>query len=165
MTLQIRGLKTLHSTLSSTLQFQRIRLASSQRAKTLKGRFSSLIGRFFAGYCIFRIFTAGYSTMFFHPSRSREMQSQTYPDIVTSVLIWLLIPSSTLSGPATGGDINVDGAEEARESKVIPGLKLTPESISSLARHVSLLLVGLIVLSSIGLVMRGVNRASQPPKD
>ena len=161
MTLQIRGLRTLHSTLSFTLQSQRIRLASSQRAKTLKGKLSSLIGRFFAGYCIFRIFTTGYSTMFFHPLRSREMQSQTYPDIVTGTLIWLLIPSSTLSGPVAGDDINVDGAEGARDSKVVLGFKLTPESISSLARHISLLLVGLIVLSSIGLVMRGVNRASR----
>lgn len=138
VTLQIRGLKALHSTLSFTLQSQRTRRASSRRAKTLKGRLSSLIGRFFAGYCIFRIFTAGYSIVFF---QSREQQSQTYPDIVTSLLVWLLLPSS-------------GGARQLR------GLVLTPELISSLSRHVSLLLVGLIVVSSIGHVMRGVNRVS-----
>ena len=76
--------------------------------------------------------------MFF---QSREQQSQTYPDIVTSLLVWLLLPSS-------------GGARQLR------GLVLTPELISSLSRHVSLLLVGLIVVSSIGHVMRGVNRVS-----
>ncbi|KAL9710486.1 hypothetical protein Ac2012v2_006020 [Leucoagaricus gongylophorus] len=159
LTLQVRGLKTLHSTLSSILQSQRIKFASSQHAQTLKGRLSSCIGNLFAAYCIFRTITAGYNILFSHPLRPREMRSQTYPDIVTSILIWLLIPSPTLSDRVTDDSVNIHGVEGVREAKVILGFELTPEWISSLARHISLLLIGLIVLSSTGLVMRGVNRA------
>jgi len=160
VTLQVRGLKTLHSTLSSILQSQRIKFASSQHAQTLKGRLSSCIGNLFAGYCIFRTITTGYNILFSHPLRPREMRSQTYPDIVTSILIWLLIPSPTLSDRVTDDSVNIHGVEGVREAKVILGFELTPEWISSLARHISLLLIGLIVLSSTGLVMRGVNRVS-----
>lgn len=88
------------------------------------------------------------------------MRSQTYPDIVTSILIWLLIPSPALSDRVTDDSVNIHGVEGVREAKVILGFELTPEWISSLARHISLLLIGLIVLSSTGLVMRGVNRVS-----
>ncbi|KAF5347339.1 hypothetical protein D9756_009952 [Leucocoprinus leucothites] len=153
LTLEIKGLQTLYSTLSLTLQSQRAKLASSKRAKTLQGRLASLIGRLFAGYCVFRTFTAGYNTLFFRSSPRSQSQT-TYPDIVTSILIWLLVPTS--SSPELGEG---DEAPLQVPVKAIYGFELTPASISSLTRHISLLLIGLIVLSSIGLVMRGVNRA------
>ncbi|KAJ3559047.1 hypothetical protein NP233_g11360 [Leucocoprinus birnbaumii] len=150
LTLEIKGLQTLHSTLSLTLQSQRAKLASSKHAKTLQGRFTALLGRLFACYCVFRTFTAAYNTIFFRSSPRSQSQT-TYPDIVTSVLVWLLVPPST-------SPVDKNGANEQTPVRAIYGFELTPESISSLTRHISLLLVGMIVLSSIGLVMRGVNR-------
>jgi hypothetical protein len=57
VTLEIRGLQTLHDTLSLSLQSQRSRLASSRASRTFRGRIKSFIGRLFAGYCVFRTFT------------------------------------------------------------------------------------------------------------
>ncbi|XP_006455936.1 hypothetical protein AGABI2DRAFT_188048 [Agaricus bisporus var. bisporus H97] len=137
LTLEIRGLETLYDTLTLTLHSQRSKLASSKASHTFLGRIKSFIGRLFAGYCVFRTFTAAYNTIFL---RQRSQQTTTYPDIVTNILIWLLVPNdSTTTTPTTT-------------------TLLTPESISSLTNHISLLLIGLIILSSIGLVMKNVNR-------
>lgn len=54
--MEIKGLEALSYTLSQTLQTQRAKLAHSISSRTLRGRLSSLIGRIFAGYCIFRTF-------------------------------------------------------------------------------------------------------------
>ncbi len=152
--MEIKGLEALASMLSQTLHTQRAKLAHSIHSHTLRGRLSSTIGRIFAGYCIFRTFIvrlgpfilplrvsdaftrqAAYNVSFLSRFRQPQAQQQTYPDIFTNVLVWLFVPSS----PS-------------------PTSLLTPESISSLARHTSLLLIGFILLSSIGLVMRGVKR-------
>ncbi|KXN82393.1 hypothetical protein AN958_02598 [Leucoagaricus sp. SymC.cos] len=152
LTLEIKGLQALHSTLTLTLRSQRAKFAFSKRARTLRGRLTSFIGRLFAAYCVFRTFTAASNTIFLR-SQPRSQSSTTYPDIVTNIMIWLLVPSTTAVK-------EVDNPSAQDETVVMQhGLRLTPESISSVTRHISLLLIGLIVLSSIGLVMRGVNRA------
>ncbi|KAJ7868547.1 G protein-coupled receptor 89 [Mycena olivaceomarginata] len=126
---ELKGLEALEYQMARSLDDLRTRRAAAKFSGTFRGRLVNVGGRLFALYCLFRFITC-FVNVFFPVEPSSS--STSYPDIVTEVVAKLL-------------------------SKVSPEIQF--DDVARAMRHVSLVLVGVIVLSSIRLVLRGVTRA------
>jgi hypothetical protein len=125
---ELRGLSALSHQMSRRLDALRTARATAVYSSTLRGRVSAVGGRIFAAYCVLRFLQSAANVI--SPSFPQDPSSPTtsYPDVVTRLL-------STWAP---------DGETMAQWERV--------------ARHASLALVGLIILSSIRLVLRSVTR-------
>ncbi|PPQ71403.1 hypothetical protein CVT26_011118 [Gymnopilus dilepis] len=135
---ELRGLEALEYQMSRNLEALRERYEEAKFASTLKGRIFNLIGRVFMVYCIFRVISSIYNVVFRGSRRASSNTSYTtYTDLITDLLVYLI---SKLYA-------------NDQESRI------STEDIASFSRQLSLVLVGIIILSSIRLVLRGVTRA------
>ncbi|KAF8154275.1 Abscisic acid G-protein coupled receptor-domain-containing protein [Crassisporium funariophilum] len=131
LTQEIQGLEALEYQMSRNLEALRERRDTAKFASTFKGRIYNLAGRIFTFYCISRVFSSIYNIVFLPAQRSSS--KTTYPDLITDLLAHLI----------------------SRVSHA----QVEYEDLSSFARQLSLGLVGLIILSSIRLVLKGATRA------
>jgi len=145
---EIKGLEALEYEMSRNVQSMRRKRQSAAFSETLQGRIYQLCGKAFAVYCYIRFvgvkqgklllafLLADYLPLqatisVFLPISSSS--STNYPDLLSQLAVYVL---TKLSG-------NVDA-----------------ERIGSVARQISLLLVGVVIVISIRLVLRNVTRVS-----
>ncbi|KAJ7726831.1 G protein-coupled receptor 89 [Mycena maculata] len=130
---ELKGLEALEYEMSRSLDALRQRRASDQFSHTFRGRLTTIGGRLFALYCALR-FVTSFINIFFPPTSSSPTTS--YPDVVTETVAELL-------------------------AGVSPRVQF--DDVARAMRHLSLMLVGVIILSSIRLVLRSVTRALRLP--
>ncbi|KAJ7220770.1 G protein-coupled receptor 89 [Mycena pura] len=134
---ELRGLETLEYEMRRRLDALRRRHAASKYASTVRGRFVTLGGWLFAAYCYGRVIATGV-TLFLRqllaldPAEAAAMTN--YPDAATGAFATLL------GWMPPAADVDLD-------------------AVARVMRHLSLVLVGAIIASSIRLVLRGVARA------
>ena len=125
---------------------------AARLARTLKGRILNIGGRIFSVYCIIRIVsvrtTLPLSSPYPHltcllpqstvnvlfPSRRSSSSRSSYPDLITDILAYVL--------------------------SFVTLVDVKFEEVALLSRQLSLGLVGLIILTSLRLVLKGVTRVS-----
>ncbi|KAJ6465721.1 G protein-coupled receptor 89 [Mycena sanguinolenta] len=131
---ELKGLEALEYQMGRSLEDLRKRRAAARFGATFRGRLVNVGGRFFAMYCIFRYISCIVNIFFPLEAAPPSSSSSTtsYPDVVTKAVAELL-------------------------AKVSPGSEF--DDVARATRHLSLVLVGVIILSSIRLVLRGVTRA------
>jgi len=131
---ELRGLEALEYEMSRNLESLKQRRADAMFAGTFAGQLFNWGGRLFAIYCIYRIINS--IVNLFLPARSAatpEERAQAGADMISMGLAYLLA--------------------------LLPSVHMPPEDIAVISRQISLGLVGVIILSSIRLVLRGVARA------
>ncbi|EPQ55979.1 hypothetical protein GLOTRDRAFT_40958, partial [Gloeophyllum trabeum ATCC 11539] len=126
---EVSGLEALEYQMSQNLEDMKLRQANAHFNRTIVGKLFNLGGRLFALYCIFRILSSLINIII--PIRSRESNTSS-PDLITHYLVRLL--------------------------SFFPALDIPEKDVALVARQISLALVGVIILSSIRLVLRGVAR-------
>ncbi|KAJ7123701.1 Abscisic acid G-protein coupled receptor-domain-containing protein [Mycena epipterygia] len=127
---ELKGLEALEYEMGRSLEDLRRRRATARYGNTFRGRLVNIGGRFFAAYCLVRYLTCVVNIFFPHPATPSSTAS--YPDVVTEAVAELL-------------------------GKLSPGVQF--DDVARATRHVSLVLVGVIILTSIRLVLQGVTRA------
>ncbi|KAL0065618.1 hypothetical protein AAF712_007396 [Marasmius tenuissimus] len=138
LTLEIRGMEALEYEMSQNLDDLRQRHERAKFASTFRGRLLGVFGKVFAAYCVVRIISSLINLITPHfllaiTKHDRPTQATNYPDLLAKVV----------------GDL----LSLASENKV------DVEAVGSIMRQISLGLVGLIILNSLRLVLRGVTRA------
>ncbi|KAI0944771.1 hypothetical protein AcW1_002401 [Taiwanofungus camphoratus] len=136
---ELHGLESLEYQMSRNLEGLKRRQAEAQFSKTFAGRVFNGGGRLFAIYCVYRI--------------------------ISSILN-LLIPTSTHSVPSSPDErLNYSTGADAISTglaclfALLPIVEVGKKDIAVISRQINLGLVGVIILSSIRLVLRGVARA------
>ncbi|EMD35045.1 hypothetical protein CERSUDRAFT_85781 [Gelatoporia subvermispora B] len=133
-TQELRGLEALESQMSQNVEVLKQRQAEAKYAKTMSGKLLNWGGRLFAIYCVYRIIITAIDLVV--PLRPRAAPGEANPTGADMISTWLAYSLSLVSS----GDID-------------------PEKLAAVSRQISLGLVGVIILSSIRLVLRGVARA------
>ncbi|KDR78231.1 hypothetical protein GALMADRAFT_65417 [Galerina marginata CBS 339.88] len=128
---ELQGLEALEYQMCRNLEAMRERFEAAKFSSTFRGRVFDIPGRIFMVYCVVRVVSSVYNIAFLPSQRSA---STSYPDLITDLLAYLL-------------------------SKIYSDTEIKTEDIASFSRQLSLMLVGIIILSSIRLVLRGATRA------
>ncbi|KAM5533491.1 hypothetical protein V8D89_012828 [Ganoderma adspersum] len=129
---EIAGLETLEYEMARSLDALKQRQADAKFAKTVAGRLFTWGGRVFAAYCVYRIL---------------------------SCIVNLILPRSRPSEPGTAqGSTGADAVSFvlAYALSFLPFVHLPQDKVAVISRQISLALVGVIILSSIRRVLRGV---------
>ncbi|KAJ7819246.1 G protein-coupled receptor 89 [Mycena leptocephala] len=126
---ELKGLEALEYEMARSVDDLRQRRATAKFSLTFRGKLFNVGGRLFAVYCFVRYITC-FVNIFFPPETSSSTTS--YPDVATEALTELL-------------------------GKLSPRIQF--DDVARATRHISLVLVGVIILTSIRLVLRGVTRA------
>ncbi|PFH50378.1 hypothetical protein AMATHDRAFT_61214 [Amanita thiersii Skay4041] len=129
---EIRGLEALEYQMARNLESMREFRNAAKFSVTFRGRLYRVFGRLFAVYCIIRTINSLANIIL--PTRRQASISTTYPDIISELIVYIL------SLFYTRQDIQI-------------------EDIMRISRQLSLVFVGIIILTSIRLVLRGVTRA------
>ncbi|KAL0575276.1 hypothetical protein V5O48_006693 [Marasmius crinis-equi] len=139
LALELKDLQALESEMSLNLEDLRSRYARVEFASTFRGRILTVCGKVFAGYCVIGIISAIINLTIPHfllTTKTRPNPTSTpstnYPDLITKVIGDLLALTSA----------NVD-----------------VETVGSVMRQISLVLVGVIVGNSLRVVLRAVTTA------
>ncbi|KAJ7038865.1 G protein-coupled receptor 89 [Mycena alexandri] len=127
---ELKGLEALEYQMTRSLDDLRQRRASAKFSNTFRGKLVNVGGRLFSLYCLVRYFSCVVNIFF--PREASRSSTTSYPDVVTDVLAELL-------------------------TKLSPRVQF--DDVARATRHISLVLVGVIVMSSIRRVLRGVTRA------
>lgn len=145
---EIEGLQALEYQMARSYVALRQARDHAGFSATLFGRLVNWGGRSLAVYCVFRVISVShYSHYKLHGVLMMTVvqsimnilappktAATSYPDIITHFLAYLL--------------------------SLLPSLKVEPEDTAVLAREISLVLVGVIIMSSVRLILRGVTRVS-----
>ncbi|KAF8216302.1 Abscisic acid G-protein coupled receptor-domain-containing protein [Mycena galopus ATCC 62051] len=143
---ELKGLEALSYQMTLNLADLRRRRAATKFSATLRGRLINVGGRVFALYCLFRYVTCIVNIFFpLALSPGRDCGEGGEDELCT--------PSSN---PSTTSTDAVTALLAALLQKVSPEISL--DALARATRHVSLLLVGVIILSSVRRVLRGVAR-------
>ncbi|KAG8745166.1 hypothetical protein FRC10_008619 [Ceratobasidium sp. 414] len=147
---EIAGLRALEFEMARELEQMRTRQARMQFSKTLGGRIWNAGGWLFGAYCAFRVLNSGINLLgLFLGIRSYPTSATTSADTCT--------PSSTCTSSTTAAPDLISGALGILVA-IVPGIPLDRSQADQVARQISLLLVGGIVLSSIRVVLVGVGK-------
>ncbi|ESK89497.1 g protein-coupled receptor 89 [Moniliophthora roreri MCA 2997] len=138
--LEIKGLEALEYQMSLNLEDLRTRYERAKFASTFRGRVIGVFGKLFAAYCAVRIVSSIINL--FTPKvllsivnkTDKPTQATNYPDLLTKLI------GDILSLTSTAEEVDI-------------------EAIGSMMRQISLVLVGVIILNSLRIVLRGVTRA------
>ncbi|CAE7100595.1 unnamed protein product [Rhizoctonia solani] len=147
---EIAGLRALEVEMSRELEHMRARQARIEFSKTLGGRIWNAGGWLFGAYCAFRVVNSATNLLFLFVG-FRQYPTTTAADTCA--------PSSATSctGISTAPPDLISGALGLLVS-LVPGIPLERSEADQVARQISLLLVGCIVLSSIRVVLIGVGK-------
>ncbi|KAF8346552.1 G protein-coupled receptor 89 [Amanita rubescens] len=129
---EIRGLEALEYETARKLELLRESRDAAKFNSTWKGRTLNAVGYLFAIYCVVRFFNSLANIVL--PSRRLASSSRNYPDIISELLVYIL-------------------------SLVYTSRYIELEDVTPIARQLSLGFVGIMILTSIRLVLRGVTRA------
>ncbi|KAJ7493539.1 G protein-coupled receptor 89 [Mycena latifolia] len=125
---ELRGLEALEYQMGRSLDDLRQRRATAKFSNTFRGKLVNVGGRLFAVYCLLRFITSLVNVI---SPQTSSSSTTSYPDVATDAVARLL-------------------------RALAPQIQL--EDVARVMRHISLVLVGVIILSSIRLVLRGVTR-------
>ncbi|KAF8637139.1 hypothetical protein AX17_003043 [Amanita inopinata Kibby_2008] len=129
---EIRGMEALEYQMTRNLESLHEARNAAKYSATLKGKMYNVFGRLFAIYCVVRIINSLVNILL--PSRRHASSATTYPDIISELLVYVL-------------------------SLVSANQNIRLEDIARISRQLSLVFVGILILTSIRLVLRGVTRA------
>ncbi|KZT66792.1 hypothetical protein DAEQUDRAFT_695181 [Daedalea quercina L-15889] len=130
---ELSGLESLEYEMSRSLEALKERQADAKFSRTIGGRIFNWGGRLFAIYCIFRILNS---------------------------LVNLVIPATPQAGPQQSSrSVDMLSIGLAKLLSLLPSVQIDESDVAIISRQISLGLVGVIILSSIRLVLRGVARA------
>ncbi|KAG7087788.1 hypothetical protein E1B28_013729 [Marasmius oreades] len=137
LTLEIKGMEALEHQMSQSLEDLRRRYERVKFATTFRGRVIRIFGKIFAAYCFVRIISSIINVvvpraLLAMAKTDKPTPPTNYPDLLTKLIGDLLSLTST----------NVD-----------------IEEVGSIMRQISLGLVGVIILNSLRVVLRGVTSA------
>ncbi|TFK90899.1 hypothetical protein K466DRAFT_596556 [Polyporus arcularius HHB13444] len=128
---EVAGLQALEYEMSRNLDVLKQQQAGAKFSKTVAGRLFNSGGRLFAVYCVYRIFSSIVSLILPRPPPSAPGESaSTSADVVSFVLAYMV--------------------------SFLPFVHLPQDKVAVISRQISLALVGVIILSSIRRVLRGV---------
>ncbi|PAV15856.1 G -coupled receptor 89 [Pyrrhoderma noxium] len=128
---EITGLLALEYQMTRNLEALKSAHSKSKYGRTARGRVIRWMGRIFAVYCVFRSISCLLNILGpFHSSSNPS--SSSYTDLIALVLTHLI--------------------------NALPFIHLSTDKILAVSRQVSLILVGAIILSSIGFILRIVSR-------
>ncbi|KIJ61204.1 hypothetical protein HYDPIDRAFT_31508 [Hydnomerulius pinastri MD-312] len=129
---EVIGLQALESQMTMRVAALKRNRETAEFAESFRGR---VLSRTWAVYCVCRVCSSVINLL--SPSPSADSSSSSYGDIIAHVFAYLL--SLLPFRDAAGGELSID--------------------IPSLSRQISLALVGVIILSSVRVVLRGVTGA------
>ncbi len=148
---EIRGLEALEYETARKLELLRESRDAAKFNSTWKGRTLNAVGYLFAIYCVVRVFNVSWRDAIYTfinicqslanivlPSRRLASSSTNYPDIISELLVYIL-------------------------SWVYTSRYIELEDVTPIARQLSLAFVGIMILTSIRLVLRGVTRVRNIP--
>ncbi|KAG8883990.1 hypothetical protein FRB97_005434 [Tulasnella sp. 331] len=141
---EILGLEMLEREMANEVNQLKTRKTRIEFSRTWKGKLWKWIGWTFGAYCVFRILSSLVNLLLPHqvstdPSSPGSLPPRRTPDLITGLVVYLL---SLIPLPSS-----------------LSFLHLTsPDKIAAVARQVSLVLVGCIVLVSVRGVLRGIGR-------
>ncbi|KIK66044.1 hypothetical protein GYMLUDRAFT_38520 [Collybiopsis luxurians FD-317 M1] len=152
---EITGLQLLYEQMNRNLSDLRSRKQDGEFRRTLRGRLYGFIGFLMAVYWAARIVWTAvnvliYRTFFAYSSSSSS--STNYPDLISKLLADLV--AFIYKHRFDGHDHDLDFDKDRTPAD----LGETQERIKVIARQISLLFVGLVILTSIRMVLRGVSR-------
>ncbi|KAF8608098.1 hypothetical protein BDV93DRAFT_241420 [Ceratobasidium sp. AG-I] len=153
---EMSGLRALEGEMARELDQMRTRQARMQFSKTLSGRIWNAGGWLFGAYCAFRVVNSATNLLGLflglraYPTASSSTTDTCAPSSPSS-------PSSCNGNFSTAPPDLISGALGLLIA-LLPGIPLQRSEADQVARQVSLLLVGGIVLSSIRVVLVGVGR-------
>ncbi|KAF5310484.1 hypothetical protein D9611_012321 [Ephemerocybe angulata] len=127
---EMRGLESLEYQMSKNLEALRLRRELGLHSQTIRGRITGALQSLLAVYCVTRILSCLYNIAFLPSQRSAS--NVNYSDLLANVLAY--------------------GVSRISASPI------PMEDVAAVSRQLSLALVGLIILTSIRLVLRGVTR-------
>jgi hypothetical protein len=148
---EITGLEALEYQMARNLEGLRQRRDNAKFSNSVKGRLFGVGGRLFAVYCVFRIISVG----------TWRFQTRHGADVYQSIV--------NIFSPIRSGDTTSTSSDLVTQLLVycvslVPSVHMEFDEIASIARQISLALVGVIILSSLRLVLTGVARVSPTPQ-
>jgi hypothetical protein len=146
---EIAGLDALAYQMSRNLSRLKNRQDASKFARTLKGRVFSWAGRLFAVYCMLRVLGVSNVCLAFRANYD------VHPYIIQSI-VNLFVPRRSSNSDSTYSDFITLAL--AYLVSLVPSLHLSNENIAVLSRQISLFFVGVIILTSVRMVLHSVAR-------
>ena len=144
---ELQGLEALEYQMSKNSELLRQQRENARFSATLKGRVFGIMGRGFAIYCVFRIVSVSANVPHDGPL--------LIDDALQSV--------ANLVGPVRSSDSTSTSSDMVTQLVVygvslFHSINLPEDQVASVARQVSLVLIGAIILSSLRQLMNGVKR-------
>jgi len=144
---ELQGLEALEYQMSKNWEVLRQQRENAKFSTTLKGRVFAIVGRGFAVYCVFRIASV----------------SANVPDDEPLFMNSALQSVVNLVGPVRSSDSTSTSSDMVTQLVVygvslFPSIDLPEDQVASVARQISLVLIGAIILSSLKQLMNGVKR-------
>ncbi|KAM6493159.1 G protein-coupled receptor 89 [Amanita muscaria] len=129
---EIRGLEALEYEMVRKVEALRDARDAAKFSSSWRGRAFRVVGYLFAIYCVVRILSA--LANLFIPSQRLASSETTYSDIISELVVYVL-------------------------SWIYTKRSIRLEDVTPIARQLSLVFVGIMILTSVRLVLRGVTRA------
>lgn len=148
LTQELQGLEALEYQMSKDLEMLRQRRENARLATTLKGRVLAIMGHGFAIYCVFRIVSVSVDV---------SVERLRFIDNVSQSVANLVGPVRPSDSTSTSSDMITQLL--VYSVSLFPSINLPKDKVASVARQVSLVLIGAIILSSLRQIMGGVKRA------
>ncbi|KAG2005481.1 ICS [Coprinopsis cinerea AmutBmut pab1-1] len=126
----LRGLESLEYQMARNVEELKSRREGAIYSETWRGRLLTIAGRFFAIYCVTRVVSCTYNVLFLPSQRSTS--NLHYSDLLSNALAYGI--------------------------SRIPSISIQTDDIASFSRQLSLIFVGIIILTSVRYILRGVSR-------
>lgn len=153
VTQELNGLEALEYEMSRNLETLKERQADAKFSRTIGGRIFNWGGRLFAIYCIFRILNVRGLRYF-----SAPQHTQFFPCVAQS-LVNLVVPAPPSANPRqTSRSVDMLSIGLVKLLSLLSSVHIEEDGVAVISRQISLGLVGVIILSSLRLVLRGVAR-------
>ncbi|KAJ3723933.1 Abscisic acid G-protein coupled receptor-domain-containing protein [Lentinula raphanica] len=153
---ELRGLEMLHTQMELNVSDLKRRKQDEEFRQTVWGQLYAVVKLVIAVYWIARIaWTIIKVLIYQNLFASSSSTSTNYPDLISKLLADF---AAFIQQHSSADDHNHDLVTEPDRLQTPADLGETQEKIKVIARQVSLLFVGLVILTSIRMVLRGVSR-------
>lgn len=152
-TQELNGLEALEYEMSRNLDTLKETQADAKFSRTIGGRIFNWGGRLFAIYCIFRILNVSGLHI------AELFRSAHFIISAAQSLVNLVVPAPPSANPRqTSRSVDMLSIGLAKMLSLLSSVHIEEDGVAVISRQISLGLVGVIILSSIRLVLRGVAR-------